>query len=308
MGIVTAIEWADSTLNLEVGCDGCELWNPKVSEKTCYAGQIVERYGGKSAGYPESFDKPKLFPQRLIEAAKWPDLRGRDRPDKPWLNGMPRMVFLDDMGDTFTESLPIDWLAPHLPVMADMPFIFMLLTKRANRMLEFSRTYPFPKNFWLLTSITSAANYNRIDQLIEVEGGSVKGISYEPAWGPIDLSRWIGEPLLPLLQWVISGGSSGPTAKPANPQWFRDVRDWCNIHGVAYFHKQNGEWSPECNGFHKVSSRSYSHKTFSWNRSGEPYNPVSPSIDSFPSTMVYRVGKKVAGRLLDGREWNEFPK
>jgi len=46
MGIDTDIEWCDSSLQLEMGCDGCELWNPKVGEKTCYAGQLTNLHGG----------------------------------------------------------------------------------------------------------------------------------------------------------------------------------------------------------------------------------------------------------------------
>ena len=43
MGERTQIEWADSTLNLEMGCDGCELWNLEASVKRCYAGTLTQR-------------------------------------------------------------------------------------------------------------------------------------------------------------------------------------------------------------------------------------------------------------------------
>lgn len=324
MGVHTKIEWTDSSLSLEVGCQGCELWNPAIGEKTCYAGNLVERYAGLK-GWPESFDKPKLFPERLIEAERWKDLRGTNRADKPWLNGMPRLIFLDDLGDTFTESLPIDWLTPYLERMSKMPVIWQVLTKRANRMLEFSKTHPFPKNFWLLTSVTSAANYNRVEQLMEVRGGSVKGISYEPAWGPVSFAKWFPRKMalseipgwalndgctegikgITNGLWIISGGSSGATAKPSNPQWFRDVRDECIKAKMPYFHKQNGEWSPD-GEIVKISAHRWKPDSFAWGKNGEKYNPVDPDPDDFPQ-VVMRVGKKAAGRLLDGREWNEMP-
>src|SRR4051812_33920511 len=107
MGNKTSIEWADSTLNLEMGCDGCELRNDQTD--TCYAGKLTDRFAGLT-GWPEAFDKPKLFLHRLDGALRWSDLTGKQRPEKPWLNGLPRIIFLDDMGDTFTESLPEDWL------------------------------------------------------------------------------------------------------------------------------------------------------------------------------------------------------
>jgi protein gp37 len=243
-----------------MGCDGCELWNPKAGVKICYAGKIIDRYGGKSTGYPDSFDKPKLFLSRLGEAERWPDLRGTERPEKPWLNGQPRLIFLDDMGDTFTESLPIDWLAPLLPRMGALPHIFILLTKRANRMLEFSKTHPFPQNFWLLVSVTSAANYNRIEQLMQVCGGSVKGISYEPAWGPIDIGPWLPRRLaleeIPGsalndgctegwtagLGWAVVGGQSGDIQKPFDIAWARDLRDQCRETQARLFVKQMGSF------------------------------------------------------------------
>src|SRR5262245_59453657 len=105
MAKAAAIEWCDSSVNLEMGCDGCELWNPK--ERACYAGHLTEKWAGKP-GFPEAFDKPRLFPERLAPALRWRDLTGTNRPDKPWLDNLPRIIFLDDMGDTFTESLPLD--------------------------------------------------------------------------------------------------------------------------------------------------------------------------------------------------------
>jgi hypothetical protein len=113
MGMHAGIEYCDSTLNLEMGCDGCELWNPKAGVKQCYAGMETDRRKG-GLGWPEAFEIPRIFLERLPGALKWPDLAGKARPDKPWLDGMPRIIFLDDMGDTFTESLPDDWLAPAL--------------------------------------------------------------------------------------------------------------------------------------------------------------------------------------------------
>jgi len=107
----TNIEWCDSSLNLMMGCDGCELWNPAKGIKHCYAGVLTERYAGVNAGFPKSFDQPKIFRERIYDIAKWHDLTGKDRADKPWLNGMPRLIFLNDMGDTFTESLDLNWLA-----------------------------------------------------------------------------------------------------------------------------------------------------------------------------------------------------
>lgn len=238
MGKTTAIQWCDSTLNLQMGCDGCELWNPKAGVKKCYAGQLHERYAGASKGYPASFDQPQIFGDRMAEAERWPDLTGTKRLDKPWLNGMPRLIFLNDMGDTFTESLPLNWLEPFLPRLAKIPAIIMLLTKRANRMLEFSRTTPFPANFWLMTSVTCEANRNRVEQLLDTRGGSAYGISYEPALEWVDFRRWLRGPRH--LSFVITGGESGPGAQPYDLAWPRDLIKQCGGTECVPFVKQLG--------------------------------------------------------------------
>jgi protein gp37 len=236
----TDIEWADSTLNLQMGCDGCELWNPKTGVKHCYAGELTERYGGR-AGWPASFSQPKLFPERLDKALRWKDLTGTDRPEKPWLTGRPRIIFLNDMGDTFTESLPIDWLAPFLPRMADSPHQFLLLTKRPNRMLQFSRQYPLPINVWPMTSLTSEANAGRSTDLLQVDGGGPKGLSCEPLLGPIRLMMGLAsKEWYRRIGFVIVGGESGPGARPCRVEWIRSIRDQCKSAGVPCFVKQLG--------------------------------------------------------------------
>lgn len=93
----------------------------------------------------------------------------------------------------------------------------------------------------------------------------------------------------PALDWVIVGGESGPGARPAHPGWFRSVRDQCVAAGVPFFFKQWGEWiQVELSDFPKVPCRMMDERT------------VDPVV-------MGRVGKRAAGRLLDGREWNQLP-
>jgi protein gp37 len=90
MSKATLIQWCDSTVNPVMGCAGCELWNE--SRRQCYAGKL-HQFRKSNKGFSPDFLKPRLFPGRTSEAAGWADLTGTDRPDKPWLNGLPR-VFL----------------------------------------------------------------------------------------------------------------------------------------------------------------------------------------------------------------------
>lgn len=249
----THIEWADSTLNLMMGCDGCELWNRAKGVKHCYAGTLTDRYGGRN-GYPDNFETPKLFLGRLDAALKWSDLTGKERPSKPWLNGLPRMIFLNDMGDTFTESLTLDWLASLLPHMAESPHVFMILTKRGGRMAAFSKRHPFPGNFWPGVSVTSMATVARVKSLLQVEGGGVKWISAEPLLGPIDFKMdecWLAEDHYTFAErigLVIVGGESGPGARPCGVKDIRSIVQQSSAAGVRCFVKQVGSNVTWCGG------------------------------------------------------------
>lgn len=248
MGKDTNIGWCDSTNNPMMGCDGCELWTKTV--QTCYAGVLTNRYAGQK-GWPISFDVPTLFPYRLAEAARWKDLTGLDRPEKPWLNGYPRTIFLDDLGDTFTESLPVDWLLPHIPLMEKSSHAWLFLTKRPKRMAEFFKILGYvPANFWLGTSITGPETMKRLDHLTEIEGASVYYASVEPFLAGMDFAPWLGLRFHPedkhyeavsqrKLDWLILGGESGSNRK-TELTWL-----WATLHqarraGAKTFIKQLG--------------------------------------------------------------------
>ena len=109
-------------------------------------------------GWPASFERPQLFLDRIERALKWPDLTGKERPDKPWLNGKQRHIFWCDLSDPWTESLPVDWLAPYLPILADSPHIHIFCTKRPARARQLFELHAAPANLVLLTTVTSAAN------------------------------------------------------------------------------------------------------------------------------------------------------
>ena len=125
----------------------------------------------------------------------------------------------------------------------------------------------------------------------------VRFLSMEPLLGPVDLLRAcsvdidsVADPApatgesFPrgMIDWVVVGGESGPKARPMHPQWARSVRDQCAAAGVPFLFKQWGEWWPNC----------------MLNEDG--------SRDE--STMwMDRVGKKAAGRLLDGVKHDGYP-
>jgi protein gp37 len=118
-------------------------------------------------------------------------------------------------------------------------------------------------------------------------------------------------PVMERVDWVIAGGESGPGARPMHADWARSLRDQCQAAGVPFFFKQWGEWVPQVgavDGWNINDDPEISrldHRDWRGDRWGEPYRPVW--CDERDEDTVSRVGKRAAGRLLDGREWSERP-
>jgi protein gp37 len=323
MGIKTNIEWCDSTCNVLIGCTGCEL-----SGGHCYAEDLVTRHAGQK-GWPEAFAKPTAYPYRLDEALGWPDLTGRERPQKPWLNGLPRLVFLNDLSDSFGFPSPdyFAWFNEAVRRMADSPHVWILLTKQPGRMAAFIDLWrhalgrAWPRNIWGGVTVTGPDTVNRIAELVRIPL-AVRLVSFEPLLGPIAPSLWLAAKFSkatydvsgrfvvtdpkPMLHWIIAGGESGRNARPAHPDWFRSLRDQCQAAAVPFFFKQWGEWIPmdEYSPFvHGADQDRYDHRFLYLDGTDHP----DSSKPDLPTSM-FRVGKKAAGRFLDGRTWEEMPK
>jgi protein gp37 len=245
MSIATKIQWCDSTCNPTMGCEGCELWNPKTGERSCYAGLLHIRYGGVTKGYSPTFEELTYWPGRMAQAARWADLTGTARQDKPWLDGLPRLIFVSDMSDALSAEVPFDFLEHEVISVVASPggqrHQWLWLTKRPERMAQFSsllkaKGIGWPKNLWAGTSITTQATTSRIKSLLVVgDESTVRFLSVEPQRETIALGEW-----LPRLDWVIHGGESGRGARAFQLEWALDLRGQCKGAGVAYFLKQLG--------------------------------------------------------------------
>lgn len=161
---------------------------------------------------------------------------------------------------------------------------------------------PLP-NLWHLASCENQQWYDRRVAVLMQIPAVRRGVSLEPLLGPIDLRLTRDTPLwagdgpgatcrtteLLGLHWVIGGGESGPPTKairPTNPRWVRSLGEQCELAGLPFLWKQWGEWSPD---------------------GGEVRNCTS-DVFTFPDGQVMRrVGKKAAGRLLDGKLWDGMP-
>jgi protein gp37 len=160
--------------------------------------------------------------------------------------------------------------------------------------------WPLP-NVWLGVSVEDQARADERIPLLLDTPAAVRFISAEPLLGPVRLHETVNDDWLASgksgerrgLDWVIAGGESGASARPMHPRWARDLRDQCSDAGVPFFFKQWGEFrlTPADNGDETWPAQ--------WFKTALPGKGDIARME--------RVGKKAAGRLLDGREHNEFP-
>ncbi len=283
------IEWTDETWNPTTGCskvsDGCRSCyairvGAQLQHLSAYEGTVAE---GDWTG------RVNCVPERLDQPLRWK---------------RPRRIFVDSMSDLFHPDVPLDFLAQVWDVMVRTPrHQFQVLTKRPQRVaaalgprgIDFyavEKPVPCPQpNIWLGTSIESDRYTWRADYLRQTPA-AVRFLSLEPLLGPLPSLDLAG------IDWVITGGESGPGARPVHPAWVRDIRDRCVEAGVPFFHKQWGEWMPERQGPPPNRTAFFSRRFV---------DPNGQDRYSAGSAAVYRVGKKAAGRELDGRTWDQMP-
>lgn len=284
MGDNTGIEWTDATWNIVTGCSvvspGCtncyamRMAGTRLKETPAYTGLTVQSKAG-----PVWNGQVRFNEKQLGLPLQWTK---------------PRRVFVNSMGDLFHEGVPREWIDHAFAVMIlARQHVFQILTKRPDRMrayaenivpVELGRRWPLD-NVWLGTSCEDQQRADeRIPDLLRTKA-AVHWVSAEPLLGPIQFQFGRNNGThFSALDWVVTGGESGPNARPANPQWFRDIRDQCQDAGVAFLHKQNGEWV----SVSEVEGPG-DHYTFPDHRS------------------VRRIGKKLAGRTIDGKVYDEYP-
>lgn len=160
--------------------------------------------------------------------------------------------------------------------------------------------WPLP-NVWLGVSTEDQRRLEeRIIYLVETPA-AIRFLSCEPLLEALDFNTEALEPpptwdrggILGELEWIIAGGESGAGARPPHPAWFRKLRDDATEAGVAFFFKQWGAWAPYIESLHSLSHR---REVLEAEVHGEDGDAVMVCI-----------GKKRAGRRLDGRTWDETP-
>ena len=193
---------------------------------------------------------------------------------------------------------------------------WLLLTKRPeNVMLMVPEHWreAFPPNVWMGTTVETQDMANkRIPELLKIPA-KVRFLSCEPLLGPVDFrivpgfnkAGSSGRAILNHL-WIIAGGESGPQARPMHPDWARSLRDQACNAGVPFLFKQWGEWAPSDFQGGPAIPGCKVRKILNLGRDG--INNATRDMWPPGNGCMQLIGKKAAGRLLDGQEWNEFPK
>lgn len=330
---MSKIEWTNKTWNPIVS--GCSIISPGCTN--CYAMKMAFRLAEmgveKYKGLTKKTEKGNIV---------WNGKVKIDLDDKalfePLKRKKPTMYFVNSMTDLFHEDVPFEAIDKIMAVIALCPqHTFQVLTKRPERMKEYFKTpylykkirgevkgidndYSFPliylplPNLWLGVSVENQEQADkRIPFLLETPA-KVRFLSCEPLLEYVNLAGFDGKVFRPFLDrisqyenklcgtgidWVIVGGESGKNARLTHPDWVRSIRNQCKEANVSFFFKQWGEYIPLIGTGDLIM------------------NKTDKIINEFADSSLLtqrgcfigfsKVGKKNAGRLLDGVEYNEMP-
>lgn len=318
MGDKSAIEWTDATWNPVTGCSrvspGCE---------NCYAERLAGGRLRNSPRYQGTAEATAAGP-RWTGALRF----HTDVLELPLRWTKPRRVFVNSMSDLFHEDIPDEFVDRVFAVMGlAASHTFQVLTKRPERMRKYVESLisgqrkvgdalralerdgildrlllassfgvkagsgegdppyiPFP-NLWLGVSVEDQERADERIPILSDTPAAIRFVSCEPLLGPIHIHKCEFA-----FDWLIAGGESGPGARPMHPDWVRSIRDECTASSVPFFFKQWGEY------------RELSHALIDLGRSV----PRETMLE-LGDVVMARVGKKSAGRELDGRTWEEMP-
>lgn len=324
------IEWTDHTFNPWIGCTkvgpGCDH---------CYAEGWARR-AGKAAGVTWGGERRRTSPENWRQPLAWNAQAERE--------GRRYRVFCASLADVFDNQVPPEWRADLFRLIESTPNLdWLLLTKRvgnaAGMMFEARGGHlPLLPNVWLGATVVDQAEADRdVPKLLAVPA-RIRFLSVEPMLGPIDIQAAINRMPWQIgggdagLHWVICGGESGPGARPMHPDWAGSLRDQCAAAGVPFLFKQHGEWLPISQQDEAFTNRLYrSNRTAKLHEdqsnlddiygrtctvpygvvhlNGSLKGPLEPMafLQGTGAMTTFKVGKKAAGRLLDGRTHDGFP-
>jgi protein gp37 len=322
------IEWTDHTFN---PWEGCQKVGPGCDH--CYAETRNARFG---AGVAVNWGPGA--PRRRTSAANWRKPLQWNAAHREFYaaHGRRQRVFCASLADVFDNAVDPAWRRDLFGLIELTPNLnWQLLTKRIGNVFEMvarARSHDWlagRDNVWLGATIVNQAEANRdIPKLLETPA-RVRFLSVEPLLGAVDLERPMPGPDLDQgsgakicqpwmiqsgIDWVIVGGESGRGARPMHPDWTRALRDQCNRAAVPFLFKQWGEFIVPEDGAQacRVCGCTWNNACPGGCYWAEPdlcsaCVSMTPAVSDRP-VRYQRVGKRAAGRQLDGRTHDDFPK
>lgn len=332
----TKIEWCDDTFNpwtgcskVSPGCDRCyaEAWSQRAGDKVGKWGPGAPRVRTSLANW-RAPARWNARPFVQCDGCGW-------RGEKKDLHACPvcgggaftpvrRRVFCASLADVFDNDVPTLWRQQLMTLVADTPNLdWLFLTKRIGnarkmladasmhdgRLLTANDEYRPPANLWIGATIVNQEEADRDIPKLLVTPAKVRFLSMEPLLGPVKIGRHLYDFVdgTQCVDWVIVGGESGPGARPMHPDWVRSLREQCAAANAHFLFKQWGEWAVAKD---HPDTLLPVHR-YAWaNEHGHPadtgFGPFKREFDHHQ--LMSRIGKKAAGRLLDGVEHNGFPR
>ncbi len=310
----TEISWTDHTFN---PWEGCQKISPGCDH--CYAEARNARWNGTAINWGPG------APRRRTSISNWNKPLKWNAAHEAFFaqHGHRQRVFCASLADVFDNEVEPQWRHDLCDLIAKTPNLdWLLLTKRIGNVARLVDQSVFDAcpNIWLGATVVNQEEADRDIPKLLATPARVRFLSMEPLLGPVDLREFISHGLVRIcprcrwegrgprgsgcpgcglgpedgpLHWVIVGGESGPKARPMHPRWARDLRIQCQAARVPFHFKQWGEWAPGANFSDDAGIPSGTSCDF-----GE---------DLDDNARVWRVGKKVAGRLLDGVTHDGFP-
>lgn len=290
----TKIEWCDYVTNPvrafvsnDMKKDGYACVRKSEGCAHCWASTFNVRLGtGLEYTLPNLRDVTVYIKGKELTAIE------KFRPHGSFKNGRDRaLMFPCDMTDLFGEWMDNIMIHQVFSAMAQNEDVdWLILTKRPERAMGWldvwvHRNMKVPEHVIIGCSVENEQRAReRFMSMLTIDRmGFRTAVSYEPALGMVNWSDW------EFLDWMICGGESGNQARPMAPNWARSARDFCQIYDIPFFFKQWGEWAP-------VKDLVKRGMTTFRNR------PVEMAGE-----MMVKIGKWLAGHLLDEQEWRQVP-
>ncbi|QUY45534.1 DUF5131 family protein [Acaryochloris marina] len=256
---MTTIEWTDHTINCLVGCTKVRAKGAKESGcKHCYAARASK------SGRLQQFSQ---YQGVVDEQGNWTGQVNfvPEQLEKLFKFRKPIRVFMPSMSDPFHPAVKDEWLDQIFAAIALNPQVTVqMLTKRPRRMRDYLMTaknririaavikgrstnasqkvladlescqWDWPlSNLWLGVSVENQKAADERIPLLAETPAAVRFLSCEPLLKPVDLGALAAN-------WCITGGESGPGARPYDVDWIRSIRDQCKTADIPVFIKQLG--------------------------------------------------------------------